>query len=687
MTSIPAGLTRVPTMLSSQSSLGSITSTNLSLFRVQEQLATGLAVRRFSDDSVRAAAISVLDHELERSDQWSRNLDQAQSSLDTIDSTLGEITDLANEGRSMALEYVSSTFSAKDRSGAAVIVQSLIDRLLAESNRTSGVGHIFAGDTPTGAAVDAVLGGYRYLGAGDGLRIDLGPGMDIPVTIGAGAFLGATSTRVEGTADLRPNLAAGTRLRDLDGARGLGVTPGLIHFAAGGGPMADIDLTGADTVGDVVSRVRSAIEAYEQEHDLELLGPQGVFLDGGAIAFDLQSDGPETQTLQFFDPAASLGAAADLGLSRRADGSDFAFTSGTVAPGQGTDLNPRLTWTTRISDFEDSPLGQIRIVGAGKSHIVDLSDAQTLEDIRNRIEATGLGVRLEINEGGDGLNLISDMAHGRAGALRIEEVAGEGLTATRLGIRSLGEDTLLSTFNDGRGVEIVTNATDPLTGLPDPAGNVDFAITLGDGSVIEVDLRPEDILTVGGVIERINAQAEAQGVAVPADFFAGLSDGANGIHFQQGEMPGPLTIEARNSSRAAAQLGLLEGEYDAASATFAGIDAAPVRVDNLFTALLDLRDALEDNDQSGITLAGERIERHITSLTEVRGRIAGLAQQVDDETMRRQDITIFDELTRSQLRDADFAQTATQFAQLQTQLQAALQSSAISGSLTLLNFL
>ena len=687
MTSIPAGLARVPTLLGAQSSLGSITRTNLSLFRAQEQLATGLAVRRFSDDSVRAAAISVLDHELERSGQWSRNLNQAQSSLDTIDSTLGEISDIAVEAKSLALEYVGSTLSAKDRAAAAVVVQSLIDRLLAATNRTSGVGHIFAGDTPSGPAVDSVLGGYRYRGSGDGLRIDLGPGMDVPVTIGAGAFLGATSARVQGTADLRPDLAPETRLRDLDGARGVGVTPGTIHFAAAGGPVADIDLTGADTIGDVIDRIGAAIAAYEDEHDLALLGPQGVYLEGGSIALDVLSDGPNPQEAQFFDPAASPAAAADLGLSQRADGSELLFTSASAVAGRGEDLNPRLTWLTRVGQFQDSPLGQIRIVGAGKSQIVDLSSAQTLEDIRNRIEGTGLGVRVEINEAGDGINLISDMAHSRGGALRVEEVSGQGLTATRLGIRSMSEDTPLSVFNDGRGVQIVTGATDPLTGEPDAAGDVDFAITLGDGMVIQVDLRPEDIVTVADLIARINSQAESQGVDVPEQFEAGLSDGANGIHLRQGETPGDLTVEARNGSLAAGQLGLLSGAYDAASATFAGVDPAPVRVDNLFTALLDLRDTLEESDQSGITLAGERIERHITSLTQVRGLVAGLARQVDDETIRREDVTVFDELTRSQLRDADFAETATRFAQLQTQLQAALQSSAIASSLSLLDFL
>src|SRR5690606_33407418 len=137
----------------------------------------------------------------------------------------------------------------------------------------------------------------------------------------------------------------------------------------------------------------------------------------------------------------------------------------------------------------------------------------------------------------------------------------QGLTATRLGIRSLSEDTPLSVLNDGRGVQIVTGATDPLTGLPDPAGDVDFAITLGDGRTIEVDLRPQDILTMGDLIARINAEAEALGIDVPGDFEAGLSDGANGIHLRQGETPGPITIEDRNGSLAAGQLGLLGGAY------------------------------------------------------------------------------------------------------------------------------
>ena len=685
MTSLPAGVSRVPSLLSSQAALGRISRTNLDLFRAQEQLATGLAVRRFSDDAVRAAAINVLDHELERSGQWMRNLHQAQTSLDTIDDTLAEVADIANEARSLASEYVGSTFTAEDREAAAIVVQSLLDRLLGAANRTGPVGHIFAGDTPGQRAVDAMLGGYRYAGRGDGLRLDLGPGLDIPVTLGGGTLVGSTSARVEGAVDLTPDLAPDTRVRDLGGARGLGVTPGVIQFTGAGGPVVDIDLTGADTIGDVLDRLSSAIGAYEAAHGMTLLGPQGVYLDGGAIALDVVSDGATPQSVQFFDPSAAGSTAADLGLSERPDGRVRSFSSGSAGAGAG--LNPRLTWLTRVDQFQDSPYGEIRIVAAGRSEIVDLGRAETLEDVRNLIEGTGLGVRVEINADGDGINLISDLAHGRDGAMRIEEASGGTMTATRLGIRSLSAETPLSDFNDGRGVEIMTGSVDPVTGLPDASRDVDFTITLGDGSTIDIDLRPRDIVTVRDVLDRINGAAEAAGISVPGDFEARLSDGANGIVLAQGEAPSPITVEARNGSRALEDLGLAAGSYDAASASFAGADAAPVRVDNLFTALIDLRDALEADDQRGITLAGERVERHIALGAETRGLVAGLARQVDDETVRRQDISTFDELTRSQLRDADFAAAATRFAQLQTQLQAALQSTAVAGSLSLLDFL
>jgi flagellin-like hook-associated protein FlgL len=219
---------------------------------------------------------------------------------------------------------------------------------------------------------------------------------------------------------------------------------------------------------------------------------------------------------------------------------------------------------------------------------------------------------------------------------------------------------------------------------------VDFTIALGDtgGTAFTVDLRPQDIATVQTLIGRINSQAQAAGISVPADFEAALGDGPNGIVFtQNSSFTNAMTIAAQNGSPAAEQLGLLDGTYDPPTSSFRAEDRAKVRVDNLFTQLIDLRDALLANDTSGITLAGERLEGSVDRLAQTRALVGGYAKRVEDGTKHLEDQTLLDESTRSNLRDLDFTEAAVRLNLLQTQFQAGLQTTAASFSRSLLDFL
>ena len=82
MSSIPANLSRVPNLLSSQLLLASITRTNSGLLNVQSQFATGNIINRFSDDSIGAVTVSTLQERLARTEQRLRNLSNAQGTLD-----------------------------------------------------------------------------------------------------------------------------------------------------------------------------------------------------------------------------------------------------------------------------------------------------------------------------------------------------------------------------------------------------------------------------------------------------------------------------------------------------------------------------------------------------------------------------------------------------------------------------
>jgi flagellar hook-associated protein 3 FlgL len=693
MSRISASFGRVPTFFNSQRTLSSLNRTNAELFKVQQQLASGKRVNSFSDDAAAASIIALLDDRIERSGQRLRNLDHADSTLNILDSALSEASKLSLDAQELALEQINSTFSASDRKAQAAVVESLIQSLLRVANTEASGGAVFGGSTPGRLPVEGLYGGYQFVGTGPGLITDIGLGNSVPLSLGLGPGtggggnpIGATATRVRGTVDLDPTITADTRLADLNGGRRLGVSlsgggGGAIEYSVNAGQRVKVDLSGADTVGDVLDRLTASFREYEQTNGAVLLGGLGS-IDGQLTVSTVPG-----VAIRFFDVASGT-TAQDLGLTNPGSATPIVFDQ---TSNRGLDLDPKLSWSSPLSALNGTQgvLGSIRLRNLGQTSIVDLSQAQTLQDLKNLIEGAGLGVRVEINQQGTGIDVLNQTAAGVDQAMSISEVAGSNQTATRLGIRTFGPDTRLSDFNDGRGVRIADKGSDPITGLPDPAKDIDFTIKLGDlaGTAFSVDLRPQDLATVQTVVDRINAQAQAVGIA-PADFAAGLSEDENGIVLRQGAgFAQVLTVIEQNNSQAARDLGLLDGTYDATTKTLRGQDRATVRVDNFFTALIDLRDSLLKDSTPGIGLAGQRIERMVSGLAEVRGLVGGFGSRVVAAKEREEDIGVLDQTTRSTLQDLDFTEAATRFSLLQTQLQATLQATAQTSSQTLLDYL
>ncbi len=688
--------TRIPTFFTSQRSLSFINRSNAGMLDVQRQLASGLRVASFSDDAAAASIISILDEKLERSKQIQRNLDHAGSSLDTLDSALAEAFTLATDARDLASDQVNSIYGETERKQQGAIVESMIQSLFRLANTQSPAGSIFGGSTPGKNAVDPLFGGYRFVAAGPGLITDIGLNGSVPITLGVGAgaggggnAIGSTASRIRGTVDLNPALTPDTRLADVAGARGLSVAthPGAaIEFAVNSGNRVRVDMSGADTIGDVTDRLTAALRAFEAETGQTVLG--GLGIDGERLTISTAAG----KSIRFFDVGTGA-TGQDLGLVNPSTLPPIVFDASNT---QGHELAPRLTWKTPVAELEGltGALGQIKLSNIGQSRVIDLSQAQTLEDIKNAIEGVGLGVRVEINATGDGIDVLNETAAGVKQALSISEVAvGTSDTATRLGIRSLGAQTRISEFNEGKGVSIAHGNVDPTTGLPNPNLDIDFTITLGNGggsgaTKFDVNLRPQDMATVQTVVDRINDQAAAAGINVPTDFQAGVSAIDNGLILRQNAaFAQKISVEAQNNSLAAEQLGFLKGTYDSATGTLLGEDRATVRVDNMFTALIDLRDALLTNNVAGITLAGERLEGSIDGLTEIRGLVGGFAKRVENAYEREKDVELLDQTTKSGLQDLDFAEAATRLAMLQTQLEATLRSTAILNSTTLLDYL
>jgi flagellin-like hook-associated protein FlgL len=330
-------------------------------------------------------------------------------------------------------------------------------------------------------------------------------------------------------------------------------------------------------------------------------------------------------------------------------------------------------------DGVTTPLGSLRIENAGQVRVVDLAGVTTIGDLRDTVELLDIGVRIELGASGDRISVKNELS---GGAMSISEVGG-GTTATELGIRNFSADTLLSDFNDGRGVGIRSGSVDPVSGNLDPDADVDFTVSLHDGRSFDVDLVGAE--TVQDVLNAIKAAAGGIGLTVPGEFDAGLASDGNGIEFTDLTIGGDdLSIERRNNSAAAGDLGILGST---AGATLAGTDRATVAVDGVFGHLKALRDALYADDESGITFAVERLEADIARSTEARAEVGVRARRVEDATIREEDLQVQDLSLKSTLQDLDYTDAAIRFSQLQQQLQAGLSTAGRITSLTLLDYL
>ena len=646
---------RVPTLLSGRLMGGSIAQTQREMLDLQLGFASGTRLQRGSDDPRATRAIQLLQSSMDRRDQRLNAISWGEAVLGRVDTSLSSLTDLVTEARALAVGQSDDSADADSRAAQAVVVSSMIDQLFAEANAEWQGLHIFGGQNGGQRPFASFLGGVRYLGSGAGLVNDNGLGL--PITLSGDEAFGAVSARVAGQVDLNPALSNGVYLEDLGGVNGEGVTGGVVELTVGAN-TTEVDLSGAATVGEVLDRLQA---------ELDNIAPGStVSTDGSRFSF----------TVAGADDLTVVGVAGDIGPGLGLEGT---FVAGATTA--GGDTQPKLLSRTRIADLEglSGPLGSIRLENGGNVQTIDLSGAETIADLQNLIDSADLGIRLEVEQDGT-LSMLNEVS---GTWMSVGEDGGD--TATLLGLRSMGLDTPLSVFNDGDGVPIRSGSVDPETGLPNPAADVDFTISLADGRSFEVDLA--GVETVGDVLATLRAAAGAATPPIgPAEFTAELATTGNGIVLtdNSGGMTGTFTVTPANGSRAAKALGLLA---PVSGNVISGEDRSMVAVESLFTHLKALEKALLQNDNWSIEQAAIDLQDDLDRLIDVRGAAGARGERLLLAKDRESELSIMEASLLGEARDLDLTDAALQLTNLEQQLQATLAVTARMQQLTLLNWL
>lgn len=247
---------RITRQMLSRTLLSTVNRAGARMARTQEELATGRRLLRASDDPVGTSRVLDTRALVARIGALERNATRGLEGMSTVESSLSEVTALIVEAREIALQSSNPPITAENREAAATQIDNILTRLLAIGNMNDGERYLFAGEesltVPFAQEGDRVV--YRGGAQAQSARINLNEDSQILLT-GLEAF-GVRGAELGGTLDLDPAIWELTSVTELNG--GDGAVLSQIAITDGDGATQTINLTGAATVGDVLSRINSA---------------------------------------------------------------------------------------------------------------------------------------------------------------------------------------------------------------------------------------------------------------------------------------------------------------------------------------------------------------------------------------------------------------------------------------------
>lgn len=322
----PIPSTRTSELMSQSRLTSQMLSDQVSIQRLQQQISTGIRLNAPSDDAPAAIRAIALQRLLELKDQHQVNLQTSQSFLTATDTAVSSVSDLLLSVRSTVQGSIGATASDADRQAAIVQIQGTIQQLMSVANQQFRDRFLFAGSRDNTTPFVSLGNTIRYDGNEGDLQSYTDTDLLTATNVPGSQIFGAISAQVLGSTDLTPVTSRETRLVDL--RSGQGIAKGRIAISDGINTSI-VDLSGAETLGDVADRIMAKPPAGRTIN--ARVTSQGLFIG--------INNAPNTN-LTIRDVSSGT-TAADLGIL-----TNFSAGSGPII---GTDLDPRLVPTTDLS--------------------------------------------------------------------------------------------------------------------------------------------------------------------------------------------------------------------------------------------------------------------------------------------------------------------------------------------------
>lgn len=393
-----------------------------------------------------------------------------------------------------------------DRSGASQVIDLAgavtIDDVLEKINTQSGVGvsaKIQSGKLLITDTTGSTSNNLTVANVGSSTTAT---GLGIEQTSASSQIAGSDIFEVVGNFKL-------SQINDGLGIRTIPNNPNIrITLTDPDATQVDVDLNGAVTVQDIVNKINSSTNNNGKV--------SAELLDGKLVLHDLTGGGGGGQLAVTDINGSSV--VKQLGLDAVASGDTL--TGKSLSAGVNSVLLRNLRGGQGISQ-----LGSVQLTDrAGNSAVVDLSQAETLDDVLSAINtaATTSNIKLQIsaslNSAGTGLQ-IKDTSGSTASNLIIADIGG-GTVAADLNI---DVDSAQSSLNSGSLNLRYLNEASSLSKFSKSGALSTGSFVIKDSAGAESTIAiTSNVVTLGDLIDRINA-------GTGADVTASLNDTGDGI--------------------------------------------------------------------------------------------------------------------------------------------------------------
>jgi flagellar hook-associated protein 3 FlgL len=608
--------------------------------KTQEQMATGKRVLSPADDPVAATTILQLNQELARTEQYKKNIDVADNSLNLEETNLQTVVDLVHRIREIAVSAGNTAvYTAADYDALAAEVDTRINELLNLQNTRNASGqYIFAGYQSGTKPFEGDGGGnYAYKGDEGQLRLQASSSVSVAVSdSGKKLFVDIPSghnTFITSASEFNKSVPPAI------------ITVGQVF------DQAAFDKLYPDDLVVTFTKTASAINysVTQKSNGKQLLVNQPY-----VAGVDIEVAGAKFQVLGNPYPGEAA-IAADLNFGA-VGAFDFAVTNTPISITVGGKTETLLLDQT-VTNATD--LAAAFNTGSAVPPALPTGNAAKLLNLGITVDATGFhsstGLNINVKSGTADTDTALGFATQGAGTssvnLPFTFSAAQDFSVSPLTFQlSVNGKTENITFNQN-----ITSATD-LTNA--------FNSTTNAAQLARLGLTVTD----QGIISNTNAVVTIKGGSAGLDNVTGLNTQGVGTSTTIGRLVQPgdsFFVESTNKQ------GLLT--------TLSRFSDATKNVKDTTSSKAELA--------SLVAKTLTNLENSITSMVAVQGEVGARLNTLESSKDLNLDVTLFSKTVLSSLQDLDYADASIQLSMQSFVLSASQQSFAKVSQLTLFNYL